>query len=145
VKAEYFRALPGLLELGYEVRKRSLGPDNGVHTIGGRLMLMEPARIDPKTGRSVSYEYKMLNKLIQGSAADMTKKAILDFCEAGTAASLLVTVYDEIDISAPPETDYISVLNEKMCNAFTLDVPMRADMSVGASWGTLEPWIVEGV
>jgi DNA polymerase I-like protein with 3'-5' exonuclease and polymerase domains len=122
-----------------------MGPLGGVTTIGGRLMPMEPPKIDPKLNYPITYEYKMLNKLVQGSAADMTKKAIIDFCEAGTGASLLITVYDEIDISVPQESDCIAVLNEKMCGAFALDVPIRADMSVGESWGSLKEWSLKGV
>jgi DNA polymerase-1 len=140
IKTAYFRALPGLLKLNTEVKKAAMGPLRGVRTIGGRMMPMEPPKIDPKLRFPITYEYKMLNKLIQGSAADMTKKAIIDFCFAGTGATLLITVYDEIDISMPPESDCIAVLNEKMCAAFSLDVPMRADMSVGDSWGNLKGW-----
>ena len=140
VKEAYFKSLPGLLRLNSAVRKAAMSPLDVVRTIGGRAMPMEPPKIDPKLRFPITYEYKMLNKLIQGSAADMTKKAIIDFGMAGTGATLLITVYDEIDISAPPESDCIAVLNEKMCKAFTLDVPMRADMSVGDSWGNLKEW-----
>ena len=44
-----------------------------------------------------AYTYKALNKLIQGSAADMTKKSMLDLYKEGIVAH--IQIHDELDIS----------------------------------------------
>jgi DNA polymerase-1 len=141
VRDAYYAAMPGLHRLSMLVQQKSLGPAGGIRTAGGRFMPIEPARLDPKTGEMQTYGYKMLNKLCQGSAADMTKQAIVDFSMAGTKGKMLLQVYDELDISVPKESlgAIASTLNECMVNAMPLDVPMKVDMEIGPSWGELMP------
>ena len=141
VRDAYYAAMPGLHRLSMLVQQKSLGPAGGIRTAGGRFMPIEPARLDPKTGEMQTYGYKMLNKLCQGSAADMTKQAIVDFGMAGTKGKMLLQVYDELDISVPKESlgAIASTLNECMVNAMPLDVLMKVDMEIGPSWGELMP------
>jgi DNA polymerase-1 len=107
-----------------------------VRTIGGRFMPVEP----PNLIKGQSYEYKQLNKLVQGSAADMTKEAIIKFGNAGTPARLLTTVYDEVNASVPSiqAIGIAGVLDTCMTTAIPIDVPMLTDLSKGDSWGNLE-------
>lgn len=133
----YFLALPGLRELRRAINI-ACNVRRSVRTLGGRIMLLEPPAIDKDTGMVRTFEYKMPNKLIQGSAADMTKEAIIQFGERGTGAKLLLTVYDEIDISVPQGTPALSELENTMCNALPCDVPMRVDLGVGPNWGALQ-------
>lgn len=141
VRDAYYTAMPGLRQLSVMVQQKSMGPAGGVRTVGGRLMPIEPARLDPKTNEMQTYAYKQLNKLAQGSAADMTKQAIIDFGRAGTKGRLMLQVYDELDISVPKEelASIASTLDRCMVSAMPLDVPMKVDMECGPSWGELTP------
>jgi DNA polymerase-1 len=134
----YFTALPGLRQLRQQINQVCIGPRRSVRTLGGRIMPLEPPKIDKDTGLLRTFEYKMPNKLVQGSAADMTKEALVQFGNRGTGAKLLLTVYDEIDVSAKAPIGTAMVLDETMRTALPCDVPMRVDMMVGNNWGDLQ-------
>jgi DNA polymerase I-like protein with 3'-5' exonuclease and polymerase domains len=131
-------ALPGRKLLNNEIIKQSrLGEP--IRTWGGRLYYVEPPGFNKKHNRHMSYEYKLINYLIQGSAADMTKEAICRWYEGGGTADgtrFLLTVYDENNISAPEARwkDHMRFLREIMDN-MELDVPMRSTGKVGKRWG----------
>jgi DNA polymerase I-like protein with 3'-5' exonuclease and polymerase domains len=72
--------------------------------------------------------YKALNKLIQGSAADMTKKAMLDLYEEGIIPH--IQIHDELDISVRDEQQAARIV-EIMENAVTLAVPNKVDYESG--------------
>jgi DNA polymerase I-like protein with 3'-5' exonuclease and polymerase domains len=78
--------------------------------------------------------YKALNKLIQGSAADMTKKAMLDLYEEGIIPH--IQIHDELDISIESE-DQAKKIIEIMENAVTLAVPNKVDYESGDTWGDI--------
>tara|TARA_Y100000310_G_scaffold333095_1_gene409943 strand:+ start:117 stop:1982 length:1866 start_codon:yes stop_codon:yes gene_type:complete len=80
-----------------------------------------------------AYTYKALNRLIQGSAADMTKRAMLDLWKEGYVP--YVQVHDELDlgISTKKETEQIKEIME---NCVKLQVPNIVDIEIGKSWGT---------
>jgi DNA polymerase I-like protein with 3'-5' exonuclease and polymerase domains len=78
--------------------------------------------------------YKALNKLIQGSAADMTKKAMLDLYEEGIIPH--IQIHDELDISVRDEQQAARIV-EIMENAVTLAVPNKVDYESGDSWGDI--------
>lgn len=127
-------ALPGRKILVDEITKlaRRRIP---IRTWGGRLYVTEPPG---KDGRSK--DYKLINYLCQGSAADLTKQALIDWHgHPKRDARFLVTVYDEINISAPDEikVEQMAVLRECM-EANRLDVPILSDGKWGYSWGALE-------
>lgn len=110
-----------------------------IRTWGGREYFVEPSKIID--GRMRSFEYKLLNYLIQGSAADQTKQSIIDWDSARTWESLfLATVHDEINISAPAESweRHMSVLREAM-NKDRFDVPFKSEGFVGPNWEEIEP------
>ena len=79
-----------------------------------------------------SYTYKALNRLIQGSAADMTKLAMLDLWKEGIVPHL--QVHDEVDVSIENEQQGKRVA-EIMENCIQLAVPLVVDIEVGESWG----------
>ena len=81
-----------------------------------------------------AFTYKALNKLIQGSAADMTKKAMLDLYNEGIVPH--VQVHDELDISIESETQAKKII-EIMENAVTLAVPNKVDYEYGNTWGEI--------
>jgi DNA polymerase I-like protein with 3'-5' exonuclease and polymerase domains len=78
--------------------------------------------------------YKALNKLIQGSAADMTKKSMLDLYNEGIIPH--IQIHDELDISVESEAQAKKII-EIMENAVTLAVPNKVDYESGDSWGDI--------
>ena len=79
-----------------------------------------------------SYTYKALNRLIQGSAADMTKLAMIGLWEEGIVPHL--QVHDEVDISIE-NTEQANKVIKIMENCVELAVPLLVDQELGASWG----------
>ena len=81
-----------------------------------------------------AFTYKALNKLIQGSAADMTKKAMLDLYNEGIIPH--IQIHDELDISVRDEKESKRII-EIMENAVTLAVPNKVDYESGNTWGDI--------
>jgi DNA polymerase I len=84
--------------------------------------------------RTSKFTYKALNKLIQGSAADMTKKAMLDLYKEGIIPH--IQIHDELDISIESEEQAKKII-EIMENAVTLAVPNKVDFESGDTWGDI--------
>ena len=80
-----------------------------------------------------AYTYKALNRLIQGSAADMTKKAMVELHKEGITPH--IQVHDELDISVSNNADKIKKIMEE---AVTLEVPNKVDYESGPNWGTIK-------
>ena len=76
--------------------------------------------------------YKGLNKLIQGSAADQTKAAMVALHKAGF--SLMLQVHDEVALSVR-NIDEARAAADIMVKAVTLEVPSRVDVETGLNWG----------
>jgi len=87
------------------------------------------------TGIRRAFTYKALNRLIQGSAADQTKKAMLDCYNAGYTPML--TVHDELcfNIDGVEQTEQIKDLME---NGVELKVPSKIDVDIQDDWGEIE-------
>ena len=80
-----------------------------------------------------AFTYKALNRLIQGSAADQTKQAMIDCYKAGYKP--LLQIHDELCFSINEESD-IKTIKEIMENAIEdLKVPSKVDIALGRSWG----------
>ena len=78
--------------------------------------------------------YKALNKLIQGSAADMTKKAMLDLYNEGIIPH--IQIHDELDISVKDDNQAKKIV-EIMESAVTLAIPNKVDYESGETWGDI--------
>lgn len=78
-----------------------------------------------------AYTSKALNRLIQGSAADQAKKAMVDAYEAGF--DMRLPVHDEINAMVDSEKDSLD-LKAIMENAIPLKVPVIADIDLGPTW-----------
>ena len=77
--------------------------------------------------------YKALNRLIQGSAADQTKRAMVNvYDELGIIPH--IQVHDELNCSVKDENEGKKV-KEVMENCVKLEVPSKVDINVGESWG----------
>jgi DNA polymerase I-like protein with 3'-5' exonuclease and polymerase domains len=81
-----------------------------------------------------AYTYKSLNKLIQGSAADMTKKSMLDLYKEGIIAH--IQIHDELCVSVESDEQAKKIV-EVMENAVKLEVPNKVDYEFGKNWGTI--------
>lgn len=139
IKSHYFAALPGFEELMQDVSERGrLGMP--VKTWGGRLIYAEPAKL--VKGAWWTFEYKLLNHLIQGSAADQTKEAIVHAGYKTSHRRFLITVHDENVYSVDPEhlAKEVAEIRASMEDQAGWDVPFRAEVEVGPNWWDLEEY-----
>ena len=82
-----------------------------------------------------AYTYKALNRLIQGSAADMTKKAMIKFHNEGIIPH--IQVHDELDISIK-DKQQAELIKSIMEDAVSLEVPNKVDYESGPNWGNIK-------
>ncbi len=113
-----------------------------VDTMGGRRLHKPTPQYDPVTGKINDYLYKMLNKLIQGTAADILKQALITANEAGIydVLTLHLLVHDEQVNSVPftkEGTEAAVELQHIMGNVYKeqLLVPIKAECELGPNWG----------
>jgi len=104
----------------------------GIH----KALPHEQALAEHGPGIKRAYTYKALNKLIQGSAADMTKKAMIElYYNLGIVPH--IQVHDELDISVatPAHAEEIKTVME---HAVNLEIPNKVDYECGPNWGTIK-------
>lgn len=133
VRDAYFAALPEVRELSRSVSHR--GRRGGaIKTWGGRRYFREP---DPQR----DFSYKLLNYLIQGSAADQTKQSLVDWDSFNhqDEAYLTAAVHDEINLSVPEEhaAYHMNVLRDAM-DKDRFDVPFQSEGFLGPNWADIE-------
>jgi DNA polymerase I-like protein with 3'-5' exonuclease and polymerase domains len=92
----------------------------GIH----KALNHEDALAEHGPGIRRAFTYKALNRLIQGSAADMTKKAMVDLYKEGITPH--IQVHDELDISIESE-DHADKIKQIMEGAVALEVPNKVD------------------
>ena len=146
----YHQRAPFVKMLSEAVSRRA--DDSGkIRTIGGRLChfdLWEPHGFGIKKplphadalrehgpGIKRAFTYKALNKLIQGSAADMTKKSMLALYQEGVIPH--VQIHDELDISVSSVQESEKIIRV-MEEAVSLQVPNKVDYEKGDSWGDIQ-------
>lgn len=128
-------SMPDVVDLDYDCKnrfKRGLP----IRTLGGRVYYCEP----PNNGRT--WDYKALNTLIQGSAADQNKEAMiyLDPRIVDLGGRLLSTVHDEISSSIyEKDVPLVTEMYQEAANHLKCDVPMIFDVGYGDSWKTGKP------
>ena len=147
---QYHNKVPFVKKLMDNVMQRA--QDSGrIRTLLGRLCrfhLWEPnqfgihkalphdqALMEHGPGIKRAYTYKALNKLIQGSAADMTKKAMLELHKEGIIPH--IQVHDELDISVK-DKQQAELIKNVMEDAVSLEVPNKVDYESGPNWGTIK-------
>ena len=145
--AQYKERAPFVNDLIHAVSKRA--QERGrIRTIGGRAChfdLWEPttfgvhkplphteARFEYGPGIKRAFTYKALNKLIQGSAADMTKIAMVKLYKEGIIP--MIQIHDELDISVESPEQAEKIINI-MESAVELVVPNKVDYEKGPNWG----------
>jgi DNA polymerase I-like protein with 3'-5' exonuclease and polymerase domains len=101
----------------------------GVH----KALPLNQAKVEYGDAIKRAGTYKALNRLIQGSAADQTKKAMVDIYEE-LGIVPLIQVHDELDCSVKSEIEARKIKNI-METCVELEVPSKVDTDLGESWG----------
>ena len=83
----------------------------------------------------LAFTYRALNRLVQGSAADMTKQAMVNLYKAGILPH--IQIHDELCVSIPDEETAQKVKNI-MENAIRLRIPNKVDYASGKNWGDIK-------
>jgi len=84
--------------------------------------------------------YALVNYLIQGTAAEVFKKALLKLDSAGLGAYMVVPVHDEIMLDVPRDAydDTVVALRDNMNDSTSFAVPITASVASGYRWGAKE-------
>ncbi|MBI4914030.1 MAG: hypothetical protein HY823_14965 [Acidobacteria bacterium] len=132
IKEGVLALFPGIREINQAMRAKA-ERRQPLRTWGGREYHCESPVY--KDGEMRTFEYKMINVLIQGSAADCTKQAILNYYRTPHRGHLLVTVHDELLISVTKSevTHEMNLLKLAMAGV-GFDVPMISDGKSGTNW-----------
>ncbi len=96
---------------------------------------LEEARKEYDEPLKRAFTYKALNKLIQGSAADMTKKSMVALYENGIIPH--IQIHDEVNISVESDIHAEDII-KIMESAVELQVPNKVDYEKGANWGEIK-------
>jgi len=83
-----------------------------------------------------AFIYRALNRLIQGSAADMTKKAMVELYKEGILPH--IQIHDELCISITGK-EQAKKIKDIMEKAITLEIPNKVDYESGPNWGSIKP------
>lgn len=140
---------PGLKTMYADMKKRAKSGEP-IRTWGGREYYCEdPKMID---GRYRHFDYKLVNVLIQGSAADCTKEAIIRFDDKRTELGkdcwfLILNVHDQLTVSCPKkDRDQAMELLRECMESVEFDVPMLSEGSFSENnWNDLKDYDVKGV
>ena len=103
--------------------------------VSSKALPKEQATIEYGNNIKRAYTYKALNRLIQASAADQTKKAMAEIHKTGK--SPLIQIHDELAFSVRDLTE-IKEIQKIMEEAVELKVPSPTDISLGPNWGNLK-------
>jgi DNA polymerase I-like protein with 3'-5' exonuclease and polymerase domains len=148
--AQYHAKAPFIKQLMQAVSRRA-DESGRIRTLGGRVChfdLWEPTTFGtgfPKPHAEAIKEYgpgikragtyKALNRLIQGSAADMTKLSIIALSEAGIVPH--IQIHDELDISVE-HSEHAKQIVEIMESSIKLEIPNKVDYEFGDNWGAIK-------
>lgn len=131
VISKYNTMVPYLKELSDEC-SNTLKRRGFIYTINDRKSYLEEAVYDHEDKKIKSFEYRGLNSLVQGSAADQIIKAMIELDKAGI--NVLFSVYDEINISSSSMDEALKA-QSIMENCLKLEVPMKVELGCGNNWG----------
>jgi DNA polymerase I-like protein with 3'-5' exonuclease and polymerase domains len=139
IKKTYLNTLTGVKAFMDDVESRAAAKTE-VRSWGGRLLRAPKPEVQAN-GRVWNKDYVLLNYIIQGSSADQTKQAIINYERTRQWGRFLATVHDEICISVAPEhlEEEVAVLKAAM-EAGEFDIPMRATVDIGPNWATMEEY-----
>ncbi len=134
----YFARYPGVAE--YMERTRAVAHDQGyVETVYGRRLYL-PEINSKNHQRRQAAERTAINAPMQGTAADIIKRAMLSvdawLPESGLDALMIMQVHDELvlEVAAPDVDAVVDGVNERMAAAAELSVALVVDAGVGDNW-----------
>jgi DNA polymerase-1 len=115
-----------------------------VSTILGRRREIRGVRAE--AGRQRNFpERTAVNTVIQGSAADLIKMAMITIHrrlrQEKLAARMLLQIHDELvfEVRGDQRDDLARLVREEMTGVMTLKVPLKVDISAGPNWADAEP------
>lgn len=144
----YFARYPGVDQFMTHILEECLARGY-VTTLLGRRRAISGVR-DPSTvtnpRQRLLPERTAINTVIQGSAADLIKLAMLAvhhrLRRENHPANMLLQIHDELMFETPPEEidGLASLVMEEMSHAKELIVPLKVDVKTGLNWADCEPW-----
>lgn len=144
LKQAILTAFPGVRDIFNEMKARAAA-DEPIRTWGGRLYWCEEPVI--RDGRMQTLEYKLVNYLVQGSAADTTKEAVIRYCEAKPKHHrMMLQVHDQVNASVPVKDTArgMKIMREAM-ESVEFDVPMLSEGKASrVNWAKLAKYDVKG-
>ena len=134
----YFERMPKVREF-YDAIEKEAREKGSVTTIMGRRRLLPD--INSRNNNLQSQARRQaINTRVQGSAADIIKKAMIDAAHdaqlSDLGAKLILQVHDELLIESPEATTRQAGerLQQVMAGVVELSVPLTVDMGVGRNW-----------
>ena len=134
----YFMRYPGIrrfIDQTVEATRRR----GHVETILGRRRAIADINSRNRNLRFAAERFAV-NTVIQGSAADLIKRAMIDIHrhirEAGRPSRLLIQVHDELvfDVPTAEAESEARLIRDEMCTALPLAVPVKVDLAWGDNW-----------
>ena len=137
----YFEQYPLVNAFIEETRKKAQ-EDGFVRTAMGHIRYIPEIHSSNKTVRAAA-ERMAVNTVIQGTAAEIMKKAMLSIAsrmkEEGLKSRILLQVHDELIFEVPEDEIPVmeDLVRDCMENAYSLSVPLRVEIETGRSWGEM--------
>ena len=103
--------------------------------VSSKALPKDQALIEYGNNIKRAYTYKALNRLIQSSAADMTKRAMVQIYKTGKVP--LIQIHDELALSVRDLAE-AKEIQKIMETAVELKVPSPVDIALGQNWGNLK-------
>jgi DNA polymerase-1 len=144
LKEAILELYPGLKDMYRDMKLRAK-LKQPIRTWGGREYYCEEPRL--VDGRIREYDYKLVNVLIQGSAADCTKEAIIRYHAAKhPEAKIILSVHDQITVSVPKKIFRTEMEVLRRCmESVEFDVPILSEGSVSSTnWDELRDYDKKG-
>ncbi|MDO8576806.1 MAG: DNA polymerase I [Candidatus Daviesbacteria bacterium] len=146
---EYFTEFPKVREWMEKIL--AFGYEKGfVETIWGRKRYIPELKVGNRMIRAAG-ERAAVNHPVQGTAADMIKKAMVEIDSSlrgakrrgnlPTSCQMILQVHDELLFECDPKDveETAQMVKEKMENALKLSVPVTVDLKIGPNWGEMKP------
>lgn len=140
---EYFEQFPKVRE--WMQKTLGFGYENGyVETLWGRRRYIPELKADNRMIKAAG-ERAAVNHPVQGSAADMIKKAMVEidkqFQMSNFKCQMILQVHDELLFECDPKSveETAKMVKDKMENALKLSVPVLVDLKSGKNWGEMKP------
>lgn len=144
LKKAILKLYPGLAEMYKDMKVRAKA-EQPIRTWGGREYYCEPPKLI--NGRIMEFDYKLVNVLIQGSAADCTKEAIIRYHAAKhPEAKIILNVHDQVTVSVPKKIlkTEMEVLRRTM-ESVEFDVPILSEGAISVTnWDELQDYDKKG-